>query len=51
VGETRDWFGVYSGGKEREIGMREGGDALNEAKGFTRTVGGGVGAYFLSFCL
>jgi hypothetical protein len=22
VGETRGWFGVYSGGKKRKIGMR-----------------------------
>ncbi len=33
VGETRDWFGVYNGGKKRKIGMREGRSCVERGKG------------------
>ncbi len=41
-------WGVYSGGKKRKIGMREGGGCVERGKGLTRTVGDGVGDRLLS---
>jgi hypothetical protein len=50
VGETRDWFGVYSGGKKIKIGMREGRGCVERSKGFYKNSGGGVGGdVFLAF--
>jgi hypothetical protein len=52
VGETRDWFEVYSGGKKRKIGMREGGGCIERSKGVYKNsggwCGGGVFLVFLS---
>jgi hypothetical protein len=55
VGETRDWFGVYSGGKKRKIGMREGGGCVERSKGVYKNSGGWYGvriscAYLGSQC-
>ncbi len=50
VGETRDWFGVYSGGKKMKIGMREGGGCVESGKGAYKNSGGWCGgAVFLVF--
>ncbi len=49
VGEMRDGFGVYNGGK-RKIGMREGRGCVERGKMVYETVGGGVGGGRL-FCL
>jgi hypothetical protein len=50
--EKRDWFGVYSGGKKRKIGMTEGGGCVERSKGVYknswRWCGGGVFLAFLS---
>jgi hypothetical protein len=50
VGETRDWFGIYSGGKKRKTGMREGGGCVERGKGIYKNNGGWCGrAVFLVF--
>ncbi len=53
VGETRDWFGVYSGEKKRKIGMREGGGCVERGKRVYKNslgwCGGAVVLVFLSF--